>query len=91
MVGRRQRLEVELDRRIARARRRVRVGLELGVMGRRRDERAGADEMVEQPLRQRRALGGVRACTELVEQDERVRAGRLDDADDRAEVAREGR
>ena len=90
-VGRRQRLEVELDRGVARARRRVRVRLELGVVGRGRDERAGPDEMVEQRLGQRRALGRVRPGAELVEQDERARSGRLDDPDDRAQVAREGR
>ena len=90
-VGRRQRLEVELDRGVARARRRVGVGLELGVVGRRRDERAGPDEVVEQRLGQRRALGRVGPGAELVEQDERARPGRLDDPDDRAQVAGERR
>ena len=90
-IGRRQRLEVELDRGVARPGRGVRVGLELGVVGRGRHDRAGPDEMVEQRLRQRRALGRVGAGAELVEQDQRVRAGRLDDRGDAAQVARERR
>ena len=53
---------------------RVGVGLELGVVGRGRDERAGPDEVVEQRLGERRALGRVGAGAELVEQDERARA-----------------
>ena len=69
-----QRLEVELDRGVAGARRRVGVGLELGVVGRRGDERPGPDEVVEQRLGERRALGRVGAGAELVEQDERARA-----------------
>ena len=60
-VGRRQRLEVEFDRGVARLRRRVGVGLELGVVRRRGDERAGPDEVVEQRLGQRGALGRVGA------------------------------
>ena len=60
-------------------------------MGRRRDQRAGPDEVVEQRLGQGRALGRVGAGAELVEQDQRARPGRLDDPDDRAQVAREGR
>ena len=90
-VGRRQRLEVELDRRVAGPGRRVRVGLQLGVVGRRRHERAGPDEMVEERLGERRALGRVRPGAQLVEQHERPGPGRLDDPDDRAQVPGEGR
>ena len=90
-VGRRQRVEVELDRGVARPRRRVGVGLELGVVGRRRDDRPGPDEVVEQRLGERRALGRVRAGTELVEQDQGARAGRLDDRGDPPQVPGEGR
>ena len=90
-VRRRQRLEVELDRGVARPRRRVGVRLQLGVMGRRRDERAGPDEVVEEGLGERRALGRVGPGPELVEQDQRPGPGRLDDPDDRAQVARERR
>ena len=75
-VGRRQRLEVELDRGVAHARRRVGVRLELGVVGGRGDQGARPDEVVEQGLGQGRALGRVRAGAELVEQDERARSGR---------------
>ena len=70
----RQRLEVELHRCVARRRRLVGVDLDLGVVGRRGDQRARADEVVEQRLGQRRALGGVGAGAQLVEQDERARA-----------------
>ena len=90
-VGRRQRLEVEFDRGVARAGRGVGVGLELGVVRRRRDQRAGPDEVVEQRLGERRALGRVGPGAELVEQDERPGPGRLDDPDDRAQVTRERR
>ncbi len=90
-VGRRQRLEVELDGGVARPGRRVGVGLELRVVGRRRDQRAGPDEVVEQRLGERRALGRIRPGAELVEQDERPGSGRLDDPDDRAEVPGERR
>ena len=90
-VRRRERLEVELDRRVAGPVGRVGVRLELGVVGRRGDERAGPDEVVEQRLGQRRALGRVGAGAELVEQDQRARPGRLDDPGDRPEVARERR
>ena len=74
LVGRRERLEVELDRGVPGAAGRVGVGLELGVVGRRRDERAGLDEVVEEGLGERRALGRVGAGAELVEEDERARA-----------------
>ena len=69
----------------------MRVRLELRVVRGRGDERAGLDEVVEQRLRERRALGRVRARTELVEQHERPRPGGIDDPDDRAHVARERR
>ena len=75
-VRRRERLQVELDRRVPGAVGRVGVGLELGVVGRGRDERAGPDEVVEERLGQRRALGRVGAGAQLVEQDERARARR---------------
>ena len=78
-IGRRERLEIELDRRVARPIGRVGVRLQLGVVGRGRDERAGPDEVVEQRLGQRRALGRVRAGAQLVEQHERARPGGLDD------------
>ena len=90
-VRRRERLEVELDRGVPRAAGRVGVGLQLGVVGRRGDERAGPDEVVEERLGERRALGRVGAGAELVEQDERARPRRLDDPDDRAQMARERR
>ena len=60
-------------------------------MGGRRDQGAGPDEVVEERLGQRRALGRVGPGAELVEQDQRARPGRLDDADDRAQVAGERR
>ena len=90
-VGRRQRLEVELDRGVACLRRRVGIGLQLGVVGRRRDQGARPDEVVEKRLRQRRALGRVGAGAQLVEQDQRAGSGRLDDPGDRAQVAGERR
>ena len=79
-IGRRQRLDVELDGGVARAGRRVGVGLELGVVGRGRDDGPGPDEVVEQRLGEGRALGRIGPRTELVEQDERARAGLGDDA-----------
>ena len=90
-VGRRQRLEVELDRGVACLRRGVGIGLELGVVGRRRDQGARPDEVVEKGLGQRRALGRVGPGAQLVEQDERAGPGRLDDPGDRAQVAGERR
>ncbi len=90
-VGRAERVEVELDRCVAGSGRGMRIRLELRVVGRRRDQGAGPDEMVEQGLRERRALGRVRPGTELVEQHERAGAGLGDDPDDRAEMAGEGR
>ena len=57
VVRRRERLEVELDRRVADLRRRVGVDLELGVVGRRGHQRAGAQEVVEERLGERRPLG----------------------------------
>ena len=72
-VRRAERLEVELDRGVAGARRRVGVRLQLGVVGRRGDERAGPDEVVEQGLGERRSLGRVGAGAQLVEQHERAR------------------
>ena len=90
-VGRRQRLEVELDRGVARRGGLVRVDLDLGVVRGRRHEGARADEVVEQRLRERRALRRVGAGAELVEQHEGPGAGVLDDPDDRAQVARERR
>ena len=86
-----ERLQVELDGGIADAGRRVGVHLELRVVGRRRDEGARAQEVVEERLGQRGALGGVGAGAQLVEQDERVRTGGLRDPDDRAEVPGERR
>ena len=47
--------------------------------------------MVEERLGERRALGRVGPGAELIEQDQRVRAGRLDDPGDRPEMARERR
>ena len=73
-VGRGQRFEVELDRGVAGAVGRMGVGLELRVVGRRRDQGSGPDEVVEQRLGERRALGRVGARAELVEQDQRPRA-----------------
>ena len=67
-VGRRQRLDVELDRRIGDARGRVREGLELAVVRRRDRQRADLEQMRKDRLRQRRALDGVRARPQLVEQ-----------------------
>ena len=72
-VGRRQRLEVEFDRGVARLGRRVGVGLQLGVVRRRGDQGAGPDEVVEEGLRQGGALGRVGPGAQLVEQDERAR------------------
>ena len=60
-------------------------------MGRRDDERAGADEVVEERLGERGALRRVRARAELVEEDERPGAGQPDDPDDRPQVAAERR
>ena len=91
VVGRAERLEVEFDRGIARRGHVVRVCLELGVVRRRRDEGAGSDEVVEERLRQRGSFRRVGARAQLVEQDQAVRPGRLDDAHDRAHVARERR
>ena len=91
LVRGRQRLEVELHRGVAGPGRRVGVGLELGVVGRRGDDRAGPDEVVEQRLGEGRALGRVRAGAELVEQDEGARPGRLDDRRDAPQVAGERR
>ena len=90
-VGRAQRLQVELDGGVSDLRRRVRVDLQLGVVGGRGDQRARPQEVVQERLRQRRPLGRIRPGTQLVEQHERARTGRLRDSDDRAEVARERR
>ena len=73
-VGRRQRLEVELDRGVAGALGRVGVGLQLGVVGRGGDQGAGLDEVVQERLREGRSLGRVGPGAELIEQDERAAA-----------------
>ena len=67
----------------------MRVRLELGVVGRPHDQRAGADEMVEQRLRERGALGRIGAGPKLVEQHQRAFTGLVDDARDGAQVAAE--
>ena len=67
----------------------MRVGLQLRVVGRGRDEGAGLDEMVEQGLGERRTLGRVRPGAQLVEQDERAGTGLLHDPGDRAQMPRE--
>ncbi len=75
-IGRAEGLEVELDRRVRRARRRMGVRLQLGVMRRRRDERSRPDEVVEEGLGEGRPFGRVRARAELVEEHERAGSGR---------------
>ena len=67
----------------------VRVGLELRVVRRGHDEGAGADEVVEERLREGGALRGIGAGAQLVEQHERALAGHLDDARDGAQVPAE--
>ena len=90
-VRRRQGLEVELDCGVPCPGRGVGIRLQLGVVGRGGDERARGDEVVEQRLGERRALGRVRAGAELVEQHERARPGLLHDPHDRAQVPGERR
>ena len=58
-------------------------------MGRSRHQRPGPDEVVEQGLGEGRSLGRVRAGPQLIEQDERARAGFLHDPGDGPEMARE--
>ena len=90
VIGRRERLEVELDGRVPDVGGRVGVDLQLGVVGRRGHQGAGAQEVVEQGLGQGRALRRVGPRPELVEQDERRGAGGRRDPHDRAQVAGEG-
>ena len=90
-IGRRERLEIELDRRVACPVGRVGVRLQLGVVGRGCDERAGPDEVVEECLGQGGTLGRVRAGAQLVEQDERPGPGGPHDRVDPLEVAAERR
>ena len=91
VIGRRERLEVELDGGVPHVGGRVGVDLQLGVVGGGGHQRAGPQEVVEQGLGQGRALGRVRARAELVEEDERGGAGGGRDPHDRAQVAGEGR
>jgi len=59
-------------------------------MGRRGNQGAGPDEVVEEGLGERGPLGRIGPGTELVEQDERPRTRRRHDPDNRAQMAREG-
>ena len=90
-VGGRERLRVEADGAVERARRRARPLLDLGVVRRRDRERRALRQLVEQGARQRGALDRVGAGGDLVEQHERARRGRLEHVHEVAQVPRERR
>ena len=90
-VGRRQRHRVELDGGVDDARRGVGEELELAVVGRRHRQGAAVEQVLEEGAREGGAFGRVGAGGELVEEDERRRAGALEQLDDVAHVAAERR
>ena len=90
-IGRPQGADVELDGGIRHAGVLGGEGLQLGVVRRRRDHRAGVEQPADDRHGQGGALGRIGAGADLVEQDERGRTGIGHEAHDVAQVARERR
>ena len=89
--GRRQRRGVELDRGVTRARMGGRERLERLEVGRRDHERTTAGQLLEDRLRERRALVRIRPGAELVQEHQRALVGRVEDLADLLDEGREGR
>ncbi len=89
-VGRAQRLDVELDRRVAHTRCVVSIELEIAVVRRRKGRDAAIAQVIQQRHGQRRAFLRIGARAQLVEQHQALRVGLLQDVDDVGHVAGEG-
>ena len=86
-----KRLGIELDARVHHARRGQRERLELGIVGRRRDQDATREQRLEHGHRERRSLIGIGTRAELVEQRDVALLGLRERRDHVAQVRGEGR
>ena len=87
-IGRRERLDVELDARVLDARHGLGVALQLGIVRRGDDVGAAFAQEIEQRPSDRRALLWVGARAELVEQDQRAAVGFAQHSHNARDVAR---
>ena len=91
LIGGHQRFYVEFAAGVDHAGRFQRIDLHLGIVGGRHQQAALAAQLLQNADRQRRALGGIGAGAQLVQQHQRTAAGDLQNMTDALHMTGEGR